>query len=64
MNTINTPTKVHSSNETLVQLYNIVEEIEGEQDVILESNLTLSEAEDRLCWHINHDADAYIQDVV
>lgn len=51
-----------AAKETPVQLYNIVEEIEGEDDVVLEEDLTLSQAEDRLCWHLNHDADAYIQE--
>ncbi|POB47159.1 hypothetical protein [Vibrio vulnificus] len=51
-----------SAKETPVQLYNIVEEVEGEDDIVLEKGLTLSEAESKLCWHLNHDADAYIQD--
>ena len=51
-----------AAKETPVQLYNIIEEIEVEDDVVLEEGLTLSEAESKLCWHLNHDADAYIQD--
>ena len=61
---INTQNKVHATKETPEKLYNIVEDVEVGNDVILETDLTLSDAEERLCWHLNHDADAYIQDVL
>ena len=40
------------------QLYKIV----TDDDETLEDGLTLSQAENRLTWHLNCDADAYIQE--
>ncbi len=47
---------------TTEKLYNIVDEVSDTEDVILEEGITLSQAEERLEWHLNSGANAYIQD--
>jgi hypothetical protein len=39
--------------------YNIVDE----QDNVIESNLTLDQAEYWLCWHLNCGAEVWIQEI-
>ena len=49
---------MNNSNNT--PLFNIVEA----DNTIVEHNLTQEEAERLLCWHLNHDADVYLQEIL